>query len=71
MEITEKDIQKINSIVRVLGNAMKDIEEIAAKVEAQKNKITHTSKRKNLKLERIENYQYRIISGQMRRPKNK
>lgn len=68
--LTEKDIQKINSIARVLGNALSDIQELAAKVENGGGQPSEESpKRQNLKKKRVEKYQYRFASGQMRRNK--
>lgn len=34
MEITKQDIRKINTIARVLGSALEDIQELAAKIES-------------------------------------
>lgn len=68
MELTEKDIKKINSIARVLGNALSDIQELAAKVESGHHPES-SPKRRNLKQERVDKYQYLLASGQMRRNK--
>ncbi len=70
MSLTKKDIEKINSIARVLGNALKDIQELATKVENENGQTPKSApKRRNLKAERIEKYHYRLASGQMRRNK--
>lgn len=66
--ITEKDIQKINSIARVLGDALSDIQELVAKVDGGQPSES-SPKRRNLKKERVNKYQYRLASGQMRRNK--
>lgn len=52
MELNEKDIQKINTIARVLGNALSDIRELAAKIDAGGQ--TQAPKRRDLKTARVE-----------------
>lgn len=68
IEVTEKEIHtKIYQIARVLGNALRDIEELAAKVES--GQTPDEKKRRNLKQQRVDEYRYKIASGQMRRKK--
>ncbi|WP_148660989.1 hypothetical protein [Marinilabilia salmonicolor] len=51
MQMTPKDIKKLQNIARVLGSAMAELEELAAKYETSGQPSTR--KRRNLKDERV------------------
>lgn len=63
MELSKSDIEKLNQIAAVLGNALAELEAITAKV----SQPAAPRKRRNLKQARKEKYEYMFASGQLRR----
>ncbi len=61
MELNKKDIEKLNSITRLLRKLLSEMEEIMDKVDQP----SPPRKRRNLKQERIEKYLRMIDSGRM------
>lgn len=57
MSLTNKDRKKLESIARVLGSAMADLQELAEKYDGQP---PASRKRRNLKSQRIDECRYII-----------
>lgn len=64
MPLSQSDIKKLNSIAKVLGNALAELEEIRERINEP---IETARKRRNLKKERMEKYKYEFLSGQVRK----
>lgn len=59
--MNSEDIKKLQSIARVLGSAMADLQELTAKIDSQ----PVNQKRRNLKEIRKDKYRYLIDSGNL------
>jgi hypothetical protein len=63
MPFTDKDKEKLERIAKVLGSAMADLQELTDKYDSQ----PVNRKRRNLKQDRTDKYEYMFNSGKIRR----